>query len=191
MADERDTDFKVTDRRKFNTDGSVREGYDESASTPTGPPEAARLPEEQPPGERAAAAAAHNVLSFPSEDARSEEPEPKPEPRPARGSAQSQKSSAAEDAYQDTNSGKSSRLPEASLLSLVNILAVEAAMHLGLVEGPEGPTEVDLEAARHMIDLLGLLQQRTRGNLTPEEDHMLDNVLADLRIKFVALSKGR
>ena len=72
------------------------------------------------------------------------------------------------------------------------MLAVEAAMHLGLIQSPgEEAPPADLEAARHLIDMLGMLQSKTRGNLTGEEVHLLENILADLRMQFVAISKRR
>ena len=97
-----------------------------------------------------------------------------------------------ETAYNQTNRGKPSRLPEGPFLSLVNMLAFEAAIHLGLMQAPGGSEmTVDLESARPMIDMLGTLQEKTRGNLSVEEDTLLDNVLADLRMQFVALSRRR
>jgi hypothetical protein len=72
------------------------------------------------------------------------------------------------------------------------MLGVEAAMHLGLIQSATGEKPpVDLEAARHMIDLLGVLYEKTRGNLSVEEDSLLDNMLADLRMQFVASARGR
>jgi hypothetical protein len=72
------------------------------------------------------------------------------------------------------------------------MLAVEAAMHLGLIQSPgEEAPPPDFEAARHLIDMLGMLQAKTRGNLTGEEDSLLENILADLRMQFVAISKRR
>ena len=50
---------------------------------------------------------------------------------------------------------------------------------------------VDLELAREYIDILGMLQTKTRGNLTRDEDAMLQRLLADLRLNFVELSKRR
>jgi hypothetical protein len=70
------------------------------------------------------------------------------------------------------------------------MLGVEAAMHLGLMEMQEGQrTPVDLEAARHMIDMIAMLKEKTNGNLTTEEEALLENVLADLRMQYVALSR--
>lgn len=98
----------------------------------------------------------------------------------------------AEQAYNQARGPDSTRLPEASFLSLVNMLGVEAAMHLGLIQTPgEEPLPVDTEAARHLIDMLGVLQTKTRGNLTPEEDDLFENMLADLRMQFVAVSRRR
>jgi hypothetical protein len=72
------------------------------------------------------------------------------------------------------------------------MLGVEAAMHLGLIEnGPGEGRTLDLEAARHVIDLLGILRDKTNGNLTPDEETLLDNMLADLRMQFVAASRRR
>jgi hypothetical protein len=63
---------------------------------------------------------------------------------------------------------------------------------LGLVQDPTGaqiPT--DIEAARHTIDILGVLQEKTRGNLTAQEEQLLDQVLYELRLAFVHISGGQ
>ncbi|PYT04377.1 MAG: hypothetical protein DMF60_15515, partial [Acidobacteria bacterium] len=97
-----------------------------------------------------------------------------------------------EQAYNNARGPQSARLPEASFLSLANMLAVEAAMHLGLIQAPgEEAPPVDLEAARHLIDMLGMLEIKTRGNLTKEEEDLLERILGDLRMQFVAISKRR
>ena len=65
-------------------------------------------------------------------------------------------------------------------------------MFLGLIESPvEGGIKIDLDSARELIDLLGLLEQKTKGNLTAEEERMLEEVLAYLRMQYVATSKQR
>ena len=142
------------------------------------------------------------VLSFPGE-APSKQSQQPATPPPATVSDQGQASAPraadeaaainrAEQAYNQARGPDSTRLPEASFLSLVNMLGVEAAMHLGLIQTPgEEPLPVDTEAARHLIDMLGVLQTKTRGNLTPEEDHLFENMLADLRMQFVAVSRRR
>lgn len=68
-----------------------------------------------------------------------------------------------------------------------HILSLNAAalLQMGLIPDPEGATQKDLEAARHIIDTLAVLRDKTRGNLTPEESSLLDTVLHELRIRFV------
>jgi hypothetical protein len=66
-------------------------------------------------------------------------------------------------------------------------LATTAAVHFGDLGDPEGgeKEEPNLEAAAQMIDILALLQEKTRGNLEPEEDRLLGQVLYELRLRFV------
>src|SRR5205085_3522663 len=99
---------------------------------------------------------------------------------------------AAEQAYNQTRGPQSPHLPEASFLTLIDMFAAEAAMNLGMAQTPDGGrTPVDLEAARHWVDMLGMLDQKTQGHLTDEEASVLENVLAYLRMQFVAASRKR
>jgi hypothetical protein len=196
MAEREDTGFKVTDRRKYNPDGSPRESAEPEAETVTPGPEAETESQAQP-----REPAANNVLSFPGESAK-KQPEPEAAPQAAaepeasdaspEPTAEQVAAGQAEQAYNQARGPNSTRLPAPSFLSLVNMLGVEAAMHLGLIQTPgEEPLPVDTEAARHLLDMLGILQTKTRGNLTEEEDRLFENMLADLRMQFVALSRRR
>jgi len=71
-------------------------------------------------------------------------------------------------------------------------LGSSALIHLGDMEAPgETAKRRDLPMAKHTIDLLTLLQEKTRSNLTPEEDQLLDSLLYDLRLRYVeALKSG-
>ena len=78
-------------------------------------------------------------------------------------------------------------LPEPSFNEIVYEYAIRAQQFLG--ETPmtrEGHRHVLPNYAKHMIDLLGILEDRTRGNLTPEEAQLLEQILADLRIQYVS-----
>src|SRR6185369_1940907 len=196
MAEREDTGFKVTDRRKYNPDGSPRESAEPEVETVASEPDAeteAQAPPREP--------AANNVLSFPGEPAK-KQPEAEPAPQVAatpdaraaapEPTAEQIAAGQAEQAYNQARGPNSTRLPAPSFLSLVNMLGVEAAMHLGLIQTPgEEPLPVDTEAARHLLDMLGILQTQTRGNLTEEEDRLFENMLADLRMQFVAVSRRR
>lgn len=77
--------------------------------------------------------------------------------------------------------------PPADFTALVVSLASSAYLHLGEIPDPEGRQPVlNLEVARHTIDMLAMLRDKTRGNLTPEESQILQRFLYDLRLKFVA-----
>jgi len=64
--------------------------------------------------------------------------------------------------------------------------ASSALIHMGVQPHPEsGSVARDAALAREVLDLLALLREKTRGNLTPEEDRFFDSLLTDLRLKFV------
>jgi hypothetical protein len=85
-------------------------------------------------------------------------------------------------------------LPPASFDFLVMSLRAQTEMQLGLFhfgEEKEQP-KPDLHLARHSIDLLGMLQEKTRGNLSLEEQRLLDNSLTELRFRYLhALEESR
>ena len=70
-------------------------------------------------------------------------------------------------------------------------LSTQALLHLGDIESPvSGQVERDLGAARHVIDILGILQAKTTNNLEQAEDRLLEAVLYDLRMRYVELVRG-
>jgi hypothetical protein len=81
--------------------------------------------------------------------------------------------------------------PEADFPSFLLSLATSALHHLGLVADPESGAraEPNLALARHTIDTLALLQRKTEGNRTDEEEELLANLLTELRMRFVDASK--
>jgi hypothetical protein len=73
---------------------------------------------------------------------------------------------------------------------LVEFLANSAFIHMGLAEAPAGePIPVDLESARAMIDLLGVLQDKTKGNLSTAEQKFLSDILFELHTRFIEVQK--
>ncbi len=84
-------------------------------------------------------------------------------------------------------------LPALDFAGFVHSIAISVLHHLGLVAEPETgkPATPDLALARQNIDILEMLQAKTRGNLDPEEDHLLESLLYELRMRFVEVSGGR
>lgn len=81
--------------------------------------------------------------------------------------------------------------PPADFNTLVLSLSTSALMYLGLVAGPDGqPAPKNLPLARHSIDLLAMLEEKTKGNLSGEEELLLGEVLYDLRMHFLSASKS-
>ena len=69
-------------------------------------------------------------------------------------------------------------------------LASSALIHLGAHPDPEsGKVSVDLTLARQSIDVLSLLREKTRGNLTTEEDNLFGSILSDLQLRFIEKNK--
>ena len=82
--------------------------------------------------------------------------------------------------------------PQLSFTAFVLSLASTAAIHFGDLADPVsgGQAELNLDGAAQMIEILALLDQKTRGNLTPEEQTMLEQILYELRMRFVEASGG-
>lgn len=85
--------------------------------------------------------------------------------------------------------GPGGPMPEGSFAALVSMLTTQALFALGLIRvRGEDEREPDLEMARYNIDMLEVLTEKTKGNLTPEEQKMLKDTLGDLRMGFVSVA---
>ncbi len=162
---EEQPNFKVTDRRLFNPDGSPRDL----------PPEEKPEPPAADPKPPAAAQNSQEVA---------EEAQATPEPEVSASPAD--ESPAAEEEF--TEEDLADARDPASFMNFLMMLAQNAASTLGMVEHPvTHQRDVDVEAGKHWIDVLGMLQKKTDGNLTPQEKRMLEGLLADLRMQYVSL----
>ena len=82
-------------------------------------------------------------------------------------------------------------LPPVDFSGFILSLAHTAMMHLGAVPDPlTGQSKRDPELARHTIDTIAMLEEKTRGNLSPEEQKLLANTLTELRLAYVRLAKS-
>ncbi len=143
MSEEKEVTFKVSDRRIFNPDGTLRTDIDheEEPETPTPPP----------------------VQAAPAAPAPASRDE-----APWHGEIDAEPVNFSE-----------------FLLGL----GENAMMLLGVDHPQYGPIPPDLPQARHIIDVLGILQEKTRNNLTREEDAMLGDLLKNLRMRYLALAR--
>lgn len=177
---EEQTSYKVTDRRLFNPDGTPRDVPENERPEPTPvKPEA--------PSATAGTASEPQVAEAPAASAGS----PAAAPAPTPTSRSEKPMPASDDLVED---GEEADLPDedpASFASFLMSIASNAAASLGMMEHPVSrKREVDLELGKHWIDVLGMLEKKTRGNLLPQEQQILEGLLADLRMQFVSLSNA-
>ena len=161
--DEQQSTFKVTDRRLFNADGSPRDVPPEERPAPEAPKAEAAPKVEQP-----ATTVEETAASLPAEDLPAEDLE-----------------------RELTEEEVAAARDPASFLNFLMSIASNAASALGMMEHPvTHQRDVDLELGKHWIDVLGMLQKKTEGNLSTQEKQMLESLLADLRMQYVSFSNA-
>jgi hypothetical protein len=157
--------FKVVDRRKFNAEGQRRT---DNADLQAEEPKAAPVHEAERP------AAGPRPLETP--------PDPQPEKtQPATAPETGGKA--------DSRRDKAAAI---SFLEFIESLYMQAVIGMGLVPDPvTGIVNRNLEITRQMIKIIAMLREKTKGNLDPAESNTIENVLYELRMNFVAVSKQK
>src|SRR5262245_34104067 len=80
-------------------------------------------------------------------------------------------------------------MPAASFIELINIIVMNAMAGLGMMAGPGGKAiPPNLETAKHFVDMLQVLEDKTKGNLNEEEKKVLNEVLYEMRMQYVRVS---
>lgn len=167
-------EIKVTDKRIFTAEGEIREEFREQihpadAPVNTGAAEASSGGATRPAAEPHVAA----VTDAPSER-RHEAPARRPPGEERRRTV----------AEKATN-------PGTPFSNFIESLIMQAYMLLGMLRDPRQPAmPLDPVASRQMIDILILLQEKTAGNLTPDEEDFLETHLADLKLAYVQRTKN-
>jgi hypothetical protein len=179
--------FKVTDRRLFNPDGTPRdiEREPEAKTETTAGETGQSAPASESPQSSAAAATSPAQATQGTAGTGS---------GTETSAASSARTEAAEQLPKDDYAD--SEIPGAddptSFINFLMSIASNAAAALGMMEHPvTGQRAVDTELAKHWIDVLGMLQQKTRGNLAPQEKQIFESLLGDLRMQYVSLSGTR
>ena len=160
-SEEKPRGFAVSDRRSFTPGGESR------------PPEAAPAasPAAEAPGKPAEPIAGAAAAATPPAEAEAKGA------RPARSG----------------KTDSAARLPPVDFHTFVLSLGSSALIHLGDLEragkAEPGKSEKDLPLAKHSIDILSMLQEKTKGNLSHEEAELLESLLYDLRLRYVSAAK--
>jgi uncharacterized protein DUF1844 len=169
MASEEESSkgFKVQDRRRFSAEGELKpefSGVEETAAKSAAQPQSAGTH-----------TAAHS-----QQQAATSEPQ---RAAAARGYAAA-RSGAGSEAQAHADAG------DISFGAFLMSLSTEALVHLGEMNDPSGgQPQPDLAMAQQLIDILGMLREKTRGNLDHDEQALLDAVLFDLRMKYVEIAR--
>lgn len=161
-------ELKVTDKRIFTPEGDIREEFREEIK-PVEPVvgAAAPPPAEPPKREEKAAPPPHT-----EERRQRNEPPPSGEDR------------------RRTMADKATN-PGSPFTNFIEPLIAQGYMSLGMLRNPYQPqAKIDVNAARQMIEILTLLKEKTKGNLTPDEDDFLDTHLGELKLAFVQRTKS-
>jgi len=176
---EQNKPFVVTDRRKFTMDGELR---------PDADPSPAREPRDVTPVEAA--------FTTPPQAAAPETPED-PELPPALTAEQTSQAKLAyemtadrlDTAIRSANPGMD-HPPAMSFDQLVQSVYMTSMMQLGAATQEGQQPQVDILGARQSIDMLAVLAEKTKGNLTPEETRLLDSALFELRMAFLEITQA-
>lgn len=181
--EEKPPSFIVTDRRKFTSEGELRD-------------DAPKSEQQEQPAETSA-----RVMTMPSP--KQEEPKPTvPEPQPAEETAgpSAQESAAQHQAYQHSTREIDDMLRQANpgmgapqevtFDHVIQSIYLSALVAMGAGTEPGQKARVDIIGARQSIDMLAVLEQKTKGNLTEKEQRLLQNALFDLRMMYVEITNA-
>jgi hypothetical protein len=157
--------IKVTDRRIFTSEGEIREEFRDEVT----PVEPNLRPSPAPAPSSAPLAEANTTTRQQAAE-------------PAAGSPQGDRRKKMADKAAN---------PGTPFTNFIEPLIAQAYMSLGMLRNPYQPqTAIDVTAARQMIDIIALLEQKTKGNLTQEESDLLSTHLGDLKLAYVQRTKA-
>ncbi len=158
--DHEEVSFKVTDRRKFNADGSVKDGVVIEPSKVEEPA----------------------VEAAPTAEAAAEVPLEEP--------SRSQSADEADSYADDAEDIPGAEDPASFVNFLSTLATNAAASLGAMPHPATGQRSVDLETGKYWLDVLAMITEKTKGNLHPKESRLLDGILADLRMQYVTMVRA-
>jgi hypothetical protein len=191
--EEKPPSFTVTDRRKFTVEGDLREQAATAAPEETAEERVAERPVES----------SARIITMPAP--KQEEPEPKTVEEPVSAEDPITGPSLKEAAEQHAAYEQSAReiddllrqanpdveaAQDTSFEHVIQSIYLSAVMAMGAGTEPGQKPRIDIVGARQSIDMLAILQDKTKGNLTEKEQRLLQNALFDLRMMFVELTNA-
>ncbi len=188
---DKEPQFTVTDRRKFTAEGELR---DETASESNAPPAVAERPKPSASPQAAAATAQAVHAGLDDSDLLGPDEEDNiPEPTAAESAQQRHDYHASarrlDDMFLKANPGQPA-MPAMNFDRLVQSLYMTAAVQMGAGSAPNEQPRIDILGARQSIDMLSVLDEKTKGNLTEQEKRLLQNALFDLRMSFLEITNA-
>jgi hypothetical protein len=178
---EKEPQFTVTDRRKFTSEGELREGEGEGKASESSPP--------PPVVERKTQA----LQAEPEPAEVFDDGETIPEPTAAESAQQSKEYNASARRLDDMLLKANPGQPAPAVMNfdrLVQSLYMTAAVQMGAGTAPNEQPRIDILGARQSIDMLSVLEEKTRGNLNEQEKRLLQNALFDLRMSFLEITNA-
>ena len=167
-----EVELKVEDKRKFNIDGTLREGVVIEKEKPKEEPRAevqTETPIYDPSGE--------TVQTYEKASAEKQTQEQ------AKATQRMTEETAEEDLMDDEN--------PASFVNFLSTLVTNAAASLGAIPHPvTGQKSIDLDTGKYWIEVLSMLREKTVGNLNSQEQNLLESILGDLQMQYVHLARA-
>jgi hypothetical protein len=187
MSEKKQESFTVTDRRLFTSEGELRREVSEEevlTSKPV-PPVAAQA-------KAVPIAVAPSALDQSASSPSELDPSAPPPPTAAeqKEQAEAYRQSAKELDARVELSGHSAQEMAMTFERFMASLYMTAMLQLGLMQEERGQPRIDLLGARQTVDTLGLLAEKTKGNLTPVEENFLQNCLYELRMAYVEVTNA-
>jgi hypothetical protein len=203
--------FTVTDRRKFTLEGDLREGTSTAEETPaqksdskaepkTEPKLGPQLVQNTPPAEKSSAekpvekeVVDRDLEPLPHEEENAEPPAPTAAESAQQAAEYRASSKKLDDMISQANPGAREALGrggEMTFDKLVQSIYMTAALQMGAGTQPGEQPRVDILGARQSIDMLSVLTDKTKGNLSDKEQRLLQNALFELRMMFMEITNA-
>ena len=175
---EKEPQFTVTDRRKFTAEGELREGESQASENSPPPPAVERV---------------EAVKVEMDEPEALDDGETIPEPTAAESAQQRKEYQASASRLDDMLLQANPGQPAPTVMNfdrLVQSLYMTAAVQMGAGTAPNEQPRIDIVGARQSIDMLSVLDEKTKGNLSEPEKRLLQNALFDLRMSFLEITNA-